>query len=45
MEVMSFRASGKGGFFFGKDRKVNKGVECNLVRDKGNQYGENDLET
>ena len=42
-EVMSFKARGKGGFFFGKESKVKKGAECNLTRNSSNQYGETEL--
>ena len=38
-EVMSFKARGKGGFFFPKGNKAQKGVKCELRRDESNEHG------
>ena len=38
-EVVSFKARGKGGFFFPKGNKAQKGVICELRRDESNEHG------
>ena len=38
-DVLSFPATGKGGFFFNKTFKARRGTVCKLLRDPSNQHG------
>ena len=38
-DVLSFPATGKGGFFFNKTFKAGRGTVCKLLRDPSNQHG------
>ena len=38
-DVLSFPATGKGGFLFNKTFKARRGTDCRLLRDPSNQHG------